>query len=166
MDIIVINCNIIVKTYKLRFYTTSNVRDMRKVLSAWLKCVCIKSRKLMQYRSFKTKISIENKVFLKCIITKVNWNQCLIFTWLESHKNSVCIHRIVVVISLGIGKTWAKNTHDNKVNLPMITVLPSIVRFLCRRIIKTFFNIDYILFEFFSNSFLIFLLHTHTNTQK
>ena len=115
----------------------------------------------------KQEIWLDMSSFFKASFWKsLSITLCLIFTWLESHKNSLCIYRIVVVISLGIGKTWAKNTHDNKVNLPMITVLPSIVRFLCRRIIKTFFNIDYILFEFFSNSFLIFLLHTNTNTRK
>ena len=34
---------------------------------------------------------------------------CLIFTLLELHRNSLCIHCIVVVVSLRISKTWAKN---------------------------------------------------------
>ena len=36
---------------------------------------------------------------------------------------------IVVVFSLGIGKTWAKNTTFDKINVLKILFLPSTVRF-------------------------------------
>ena len=73
---IVINCNIIAKPQKLGSYTTRCMRkDMRKVYFQWLKNVYVKSRKLMQYMSFETKIWMNNKVFPKSIVNKMHGNQ-------------------------------------------------------------------------------------------
>ena len=137
----------------------------------WLKNVCVKSRKLMQYRNFETKIWMKSKVFpkyitvlIKCIginfwsgefwsysfLTQEHckleillgmftffkpsfWKSlqivsCLIITLLEFHRNSLCICCIVVVISLGIGKAWAKDTNFDKANILKIIILPSRIR--------------------------------------
>ena len=136
----------------------------------WLKNVCVKSRKLMQYRNFETKIWMKSKVFPKYITVLIKcvginfwsgefWSysfltqehckleilvgmftffkpsfwkslqivSCLIITLLEFHRNSLCICCIVVVISLGIGKAWAKDTNFDKANILKI-ILPSRVR--------------------------------------
>ena len=43
---------------------------MRKVSFPWLKNVWVKSRKVMQYRSFETKIWMRNKVFQNALLIK------------------------------------------------------------------------------------------------
>ena len=57
---------------------------------------------------------------------------------MEFYRNCLCICCIVAVISLGIVKTWAKNTSFDKFNVLKIIVLPSNVRFFRRHILKTF----------------------------
>ena len=83
----------------------------------------------------------------------------LIFTLLEFHRNSLCIYCIETVISLGIGKSWAKNTNFDEDNVLKIIILPSRVRFLRRHILKTFSITIIVFFKFCCSS--IFLLYTH-----
>ena len=82
---------------------------------------------------------------------------CLLFKLLKPHGNSLCIRCIVVVISLGILKIWAKNTIFDKANVLKVIILPYNKRFLRRHILKTF-SIPVIVFlKFCSRS--IFLLY-------
>ena len=79
----------------------------------------------------------------------------LIFTLLVFRRNSLCIHCIVAVISLEIGKT-AKNTNFHKANVLKIIVLPSGVRFLRRHILKLFqYRLKFFEILFWFNIFII-----------
>ena len=61
---------------------------------------------------------------------------CLVFALLEFRRSFLYIRCIVVVTSLGIGKSWAKNT--GKSNVLKTIISPSRVRILCLYILKTF----------------------------
>ena len=62
---------------------------------------------------------------------------CIIFKLSEFHRTYLCFRSTVVVTSLGISKTWAKNTIFDKVSVLKIIILPSMVRFLCHEVLKS-----------------------------
>ena len=71
---------------------------------------------------------------------------CIIFTLLEFHRNSICIHCILVVISLGIGKTWAKDINFDKASVLKIITLPS-SKISSLSHSENLFNTSYIFFK-------------------
>ena len=61
----------------------------------------------------------------------------IIFKLLEFHRTYyLCFRSIVVVTSLGIRKTWAKNTIFDKIDVLKIIILTSMVRFLRHQVLK------------------------------
>ena len=61
----------------------------------------------------------------------------IIFKLLEFHWTYPCFRCVVVVTSLGISKTWAKNIFFDKANVLKIIILPSMVRFLRHQVLKS-----------------------------
>ena len=101
----------------------------------------------------KLEILLGMSTFLKpSFRTSLQIVSCSIFTLLEFYKNSLCIRCIVIVISLGISKTWAKNTNFDKASVLKIIILPSRERLLRCHILKTF-SIPITVFLKFCSSF-------------
>ena len=105
---------------------------------------------------------------LETSILKIIANSFLLtFTLLDFHRNSLCMRCIAVAISLGIGKTWAKDTNFDKANVLKIIILPPRVRFIRRHILKIFSIAIIPFLKFWSSSIfllyqeksLVFLLH-------
>ena len=81
----------------------------------------------------------------------------LIFPSMEFHGKFFCIRCMVVLISLEINKTCAKNTNFNKANILKILILLSRVKVLCHQILKTVSVPIIVFLKFcFSSIFLLY----------